>query len=151
VYACAGDDEWCVVTIRGQGDVQKAAAVTGGAPLAEWLAGQSPRAAMAALQAAGVPAGAMLRVSELPDFDYYTGRRYFRDVTHPHMKHPFKVEAAPILSERLPDPPERPAPLMGEHSAEIMRIDLGLSEADVSRFVEAKTLEQFKMPEEATS
>ncbi len=151
IYPCAGDDEWCVVTIRDQADMQRAATVTGGAPLGDWLAARSPREAMAALQEAGVAAGAMLRVSELPDFGYYVRRRFFRDADHPHMMHPFKVEAAPILSQRLPDPPERPAPLMGEHSAEIMRNDLGLTDADIERLIEAKVLEQFKMPEESAA
>jgi crotonobetainyl-CoA:carnitine CoA-transferase CaiB-like acyl-CoA transferase len=148
VYACAGDDEWCVVTIRDAKDMAAVAAVTEGAPLADWLRHQSPRDAMAALQRAGVPAGAMLRVAELPDFEYYAKRRFFRDASHPHIARVFKVEAAPVLSERLPDPPDEPAPLMGEHSTEIMRRDLGLSEAETARLIEAKILEQFRMPAE---
>jgi crotonobetainyl-CoA:carnitine CoA-transferase CaiB-like acyl-CoA transferase len=148
VYQCAGDDEWCVVTIRNSKDAQAVAAVTGGAPLADWLRHQPPRDAMSALQAGGVPAGAMLRVTDLPAFDYYAKRRFFRDATHPHIAHPFEVEAGPVWSERLPNPPERPAPLMGEHSAEILRIELGLSEADIARLIEAKIVEQFKMPQE---
>jgi crotonobetainyl-CoA:carnitine CoA-transferase CaiB-like acyl-CoA transferase len=138
VYPCAGDDEWCVVTIRDDRDKQAVAAMTGGAPLADWLRHRSPGDAMAALQAGGVSAGAMLRVAELPAFDYYVKRRFFRDAAHPHIADSFKVEAAPVRSERLPDPPERPAPLMGEHSAEILRAELGLSEAELARLVEAK-------------
>ncbi|MDO7841758.1 CaiB/BaiF CoA-transferase family protein [Sphingomonas immobilis] len=151
VYPCHGDDEWCVVTIRDQADMQAVATVTGGVPLAEWLAGQAPREAAAVLQTAGVPAGAMLRVSELPGFDYYEARHYFREVTHPHMKRAFKVETTPIVSERLPDPPERPAPLMGEHSAKILREDLRLSDAEIERLIAANVLEQFKMPEETAA
>jgi crotonobetainyl-CoA:carnitine CoA-transferase CaiB-like acyl-CoA transferase len=151
VYPCAGDDEWCVVTLRGTADQQAVAGVTGGATLKAWLAGQSPRDAMVALQSAGVPAGAMLRVSELPEFDYFVKRRFLRDTSHPHLEHPYKIEVAPILSERMPDPPEQPAPLLGEHSAEIMRQDLGLADAEIARLMEQKILEQFTFPQEATA
>ena len=148
IYPCAGDDDWCVVTLRHDADREAALKVSGGLPLGAWLATQEPRAAMVALQQAGVPAGAMLRVSELPEFDYYPKRRYFREVSNPHMRFPFTVEAAPILSQRLPDPPEAPAPLMGEHTARIMRDELGLAEAEIARLIEAGVLEQYKMPEE---
>ena len=150
VYPCAGDDEWCVVTLRHEADRVAAMRVTGGRPLGEWLAGQEPRVAMAALQAAGVPAGAMLRVADLPDFDSYQRRHFFREVSHPHMRRPFKIEAAPIRSERLPDPPETPAPLLGEHTAQIMRDELALGEAEIARLIEAGVLEQYILPERAS-
>ena len=151
VYACAGDDEWCVVTIRNEADERAVAGVTGGVPLSDWMANQPPQAAMEALQAAGVPAGAMLRVSELPEYDYYVARRFFREATHPHMQHPFTVEAAPIRSERLQDPPDAPAPLLGEHTAEILRERLGLDPSAIDALAEAKVLEVFRMPEPTTS
>jgi crotonobetainyl-CoA:carnitine CoA-transferase CaiB-like acyl-CoA transferase len=151
VYQCQGDDEWCVVTIRDADDELAVARVTGGLPLPDWIMKQSSAEAMEALQEAGVPAGAMLRVSELPSFEYYVKRGFFRDARHPHMAEPFTVEAAPIKAERLPDPPDRPAPLLGEHSAELMRERLGLSDADIDALVEGRIVEQFRMPEKETA
>ena len=151
VYRCAGDDEWCVVTVRGPADAEAAAAVTGGRPLAEWLLEQSPHDAMAALQAAGVPAGAMLRVLDLPYFDYYVRRGFFRDVVHPHIAEPFKIEAAPIRSERLPDPPDAPAPLMGEQTLAIARSDLGLAPAEIERLVGGGVLEHYQFATETSA
>jgi crotonobetainyl-CoA:carnitine CoA-transferase CaiB-like acyl-CoA transferase len=148
VYACAGDDEWCVVTQRDTADAARIASVTGGLALAEWLAARSPKAAMVALQAAGVPAAAMLRVSELPDFPYYVERRLFRDAHHPHITRPFKVEAAPVRSKRLPDPPEHPAPLMSEQTVMIASVDLGLSADRIDQLVAGHVLEPFTMPED---
>jgi hypothetical protein len=78
VYACAGDDAWCVVTIRGPADEQAASRATGGVPLSDWCLGETATAAAEKLQAAGVAAGAMLRVSELPGFGYYQERQLFR-------------------------------------------------------------------------
>ena len=146
VYACTGDDQWCAVTVRDPADEQAVARVTGGMPLSDWIKDQSPHAAMVALQAVGVPAGAMLRVSELPAFAYYRERRFFREAIHPHMADPFVVEAAPIRSERLPDPPDQPAPLLAEHTTDIMRDRLGLGPEEISGLIEAGVLEQFNMP-----
>lgn len=148
VYPCAGDDEWCVVTIRNAADEATVAQVTGGLPLAEWLATRTPHDAMDMLQAAAIPAGAMLRVSELPTFDYYSERRFFRTAVHPHLDEPFTVEDAPVVAGRLRNPPDRPAPLLGEHTAEVVREKLGLADADISDLLEAGILEQFVLPQE---
>ncbi|MFM9776377.1 hypothetical protein ACKI1Z_42700, partial [Streptomyces galilaeus] len=75
VYACTGKDEWCAVTIATP--AQRAAlrslldAPTALEPVLEpalrtWLAARPPLDAARTLQAAGIPAGAMLRVVELP-------------------------------------------------------------------------------------
>jgi hypothetical protein len=150
VHACAGDDEWCVVTIRDAADTAIIADVTGGRPLGDWLAGQSARTAMETLQAAGIAAGAMLRVSELPTFDYYVERGFFRTAKHPHMSEVLTVERAPIRAAALPDPLEIPAPLLGEHTTELMIERLGLDREAVAALIEGGALEQFKMPEEMT-
>ena len=97
---------------------------------------------MERLQQAGVAAGAMLRVSELPEFEYYAARRFFRAAAHPHLAEPFIVEAAPVPSERLPDPPDRPAPLLGEHTAEVLREWLGMDDGEINALLTERVLEQ---------
>ncbi|MET0138079.1 MAG: CaiB/BaiF CoA-transferase family protein, partial [Sphingobium sp.] len=149
IYRCAGDDEWCVVTIRHAEDERAAMEVTEGQPLSDWLAVRDPRDAMSRLQAAGVAAGAMLRVSELPNFDYYRERRFFRSVRHPHIANPFIVEDGPVRSERLPAPPQNAAPLLGEHSVTLMQERLGLAEAEIEALLAARVLEQYRAPERA--
>jgi crotonobetainyl-CoA:carnitine CoA-transferase CaiB-like acyl-CoA transferase len=93
------------------------------------------------LQEAGVPAGPMLRVSELPQFAYFRERGLFREAKHPWIQAPFLLEGGPVRSERLLDPPQRPAPLAGEHSVEIVRTRLGLANDEITRLIEAKVLE----------
>ena len=149
LYRCAGDDEWCVVSIRGEADRSAMLSVTGGEDIGTWLAGQDSRAAMEALQAAGVPAGAMLRVSELPEFDYYVERGSFRGVIHPHRSEPHFAETAPVRSQRMPDPPEIPAPLPGEHTEEVVREILGFDHARIQELIANGALEQFAMPDRA--
>lgn len=151
VYRCEGEDEWCVVTIQNEAHELAVASVIEGRPLSDWMAERSPHAAMEALQAKGVPAGAMLRVSELPAFEYYLERRFFREAKNPYMAAPFMVEAAPIRSEKLLDPPDGPAPLLGEHTSTILQERLGLAPSAIDALVETKALEIFKMPETASS
>lgn len=164
VYACAGDDDWCVVTVRGDADWQALCRIIerpdlGSDPeiadcagrdgqraridraLGDWLAARRPYDAAKLLQEAGVPAGPMLRVSELPQFAYFRERGFFREASHPWIQASFLLEGGPVRSERLLDPPQRPAPLAGEHSVEIVRTRLGLSIEETVRLTEAKVLE----------
>ncbi|EIV91534.1 CaiB/BaiF CoA-transferase family protein [Frankia sp. QA3] len=155
VFPTAGDDDWCVVTVRGDDDWQALCRVLDrddlatepaltsadgratardriDATLVDWLARHDAVEAMNLLQAAGIPAGAMLRVSELPSFPYYAERRLFRLSGHPHIRQTFYLENAPVRSGRLPDPPDNPAPLLGEHTEQILRETLGLTEAETA-------------------
>lgn len=164
VYACDGDDEWCVVSVRGDADFKALCEVIGAhdlladarlstaagrvaerdridAIVGDWLRTRSPRVAAEALQAAGVPAAPMLRVIELPDFDYFRERGIFKLVQHPRLAEAFHVESWPVKSTRLPEPPNEPAPLIGEHSRQILRERLGMSEEAIDALVEAKVIE----------
>ncbi len=142
VYACAGDDNWCVVTIRGKADRLAIARVTGDAPLEQWLAGMPPVAAMERLQEAGVAAGAMLRTSELPDFAYYKARGFFRTTRHPHIADPVLMENAPARSATLPDPPDGAAPLLGQHTRDLLHERLALDEAEIAGLLAENVVEQ---------
>ncbi|WP_374215816.1 CaiB/BaiF CoA transferase family protein [Frankia sp. AiPs1] len=160
VFPTAGDDDWCVVTVRGNDDWQALCRVLGrpdlatepaltsangragardriDAALTDWLAQHSVVEAMTRLQAAGIPAGAMLRVSELPSFPYYAQRGVFRLSGHPHIRQTFYLENAPVHSDRLPDPPDNPAPLLGEHTEQILRAELGLTDAETAELLSA--------------
>ncbi|WP_425229993.1 CoA transferase [Sphingomonas sp.] len=145
VYRCAGDDEWCVVTVRDTGDWLKLAGVIGytdaavlntpdarrGAKvaidqvLAGWLAERPSADVMIVLQAAGVPAARMLRVADLPDFTYYRQRELFRVEQHPYLEEDVVAERWTGKGEGGLEAPRNAAPLMGEHSASVVRDWLG--------------------------
>ncbi|WEK44433.1 MAG: CoA transferase [Candidatus Sphingomonas colombiensis] len=94
LLACAGDDEWCVVTIRDDADRAALGAVAGGAGRAaaeRWAAAHAPGEAMALLQAAGIPAGAMVRVIDMPESPQYQALGTFRAARHPLIATPFMV------------------------------------------------------------
>lgn len=163
VFPCAGDDEWCVVTVRHDADwlalcgvierpdlagdpalasraSRDAARERIDAALRDWLGARSPIDAMERLQAGGVPAGAMLRVAELPDFAYFRRRGLFREARHPMIAEPFMLETRPVRSSNLPDAPDGLAPLMGEHSAEVVREWLGLDEEEIAALIDTDIL-----------
>ncbi len=130
VFACAGEDEWCVVTPRDDADRQRLAAVIGPQSLAEWLAERNPQEAAEALQAAGVPAAPMLRAADLADHPYYTARGLFRSEPHDLLPEPMTAERRPAIWPAIPDADGRPAPLMCQDTYAVMQDWLDLTEAE---------------------
>lgn len=136
VLPAAGDDAWCVVSVEGEPSWRALADLFGTSgdrstmthELKRWVIERSPADAAGSLQAAGIAAAPMLRISELVDFPYFRERRVFREDVHPHLADPV-VSFAPVWADgRAP----RPAPLMGEQSAEILIDWLGLEQTDIA-------------------
>jgi crotonobetainyl-CoA:carnitine CoA-transferase CaiB-like acyl-CoA transferase len=111
------------------------------AELVCWLQERTASEAMETLQQAGIPAGRMKRVSDLPEFAAYRERQTFRMETHPYLPDPFVSEALIAKSERLAPPPTRAAPLAGEHSAEVMEEWLGMASAEIDTLVQHGVIE----------
>ena len=157
VFPCAGDDEWCVVTVRGDQDWQALAPFIGLAQdpafahragrlarrddiegaLKLWLATQSPMQAMNVLQAAGVPAAAMLRVSEMLTFPYFVEREFFRETHHPALSVSLPMETRSARSTNWLDSEQKPAPFMGEQSADILHEWLGMPAEEIDELLDA--------------
>jgi crotonobetainyl-CoA:carnitine CoA-transferase CaiB-like acyl-CoA transferase len=99
--------------------------------LIDWLRDRSPIAAMRALQAAGVPAGAMLRLPELLTDPHLLARGAFSD-----LKHNFLAANLPATTRvghfsSITDPPMRQAPLAGEQTRDICRNVLGMTDVEI--------------------
>jgi len=96
---------------------------------------------MEILQRAGVPAGVVECAEDQICRDQQLKHRGFiKEVDHPaagkylHCGQPMKLSETPAL-------PSRYAPLLGEHTDEIMRDILGMSTEEISRLKEEKVLE----------
>jgi crotonobetainyl-CoA:carnitine CoA-transferase CaiB-like acyl-CoA transferase len=162
LYRCAGDDDWCVVDIRGQADWVRLCDVMGRPELVAryrdagarvehrdqvdeivqaWIGALPAREAMVRLQAAGVPAGMMLRVEDLPSDEHLVARRLFDLLDQPQIASPLTVERGPAHFTGLADPPQRPAPRIGEHTRQICTMLLGMSDRQVDDLLAAHVLE----------
>jgi crotonobetainyl-CoA:carnitine CoA-transferase CaiB-like acyl-CoA transferase len=125
VHPCAGDDEWCVITVRDDtdwgllrdvlGDPEWAReedlATTAGrvarraeidAHLTAWTARRPPREATHQLQSEGVPAAFMQRADEYEDDPHLVAREFLVGMEQPGME--------PMLVENGPCPRSRPHP-----------------------------------------
>ena len=158
VYPCAGDDEWCVISIRTDADWGSATAVFGMPELADddrfttgearvahrsellarvsaWTRTRSPLQVAEALQSAGVPAGQMNRPPDILEDPQLLVRKVFSDMTHPLFDHPLPAETGPAPFRHIPPAPQRPAPLPGQDTREICHKILGMSVDETERLI----------------
>jgi crotonobetainyl-CoA:carnitine CoA-transferase CaiB-like acyl-CoA transferase len=161
VFRAAGDDEWCVITIESGADWRLLCDVMDYAEGADfdtpakrlaardaissqveaWLATRTPREAAETLQAAGIAAAPMLRLAELPDFPYYRDRQFYRIEDHRWLKEDVIGESYVVKTDDLPAPGNRPAPLSGEQSEEVIADWLGLDDRQITALKDAAILE----------
>jgi crotonobetainyl-CoA:carnitine CoA-transferase CaiB-like acyl-CoA transferase len=160
---CAGDDEWCVVNVRSdaewqrlrkaigdpewaadpaldtaEGRIARRAAIDEG--LTAWTSARDPREVMETLQAAGVPAGIVAHPGHHLSDPQLLHRGYPKLVVQPEYES-ILVEGPPFLGSDLPEPVIAPAPKLGEHTRDVAREILGLSDAEIQALVDAGVLE----------
>ena len=161
-YPCAGNDQWCAIAVETDAQWQALRRVLG-APawaldpaldtaagrlarreqideaIAVWTRTRTPHEAMAELQAAGVPAGAVQRSSDLLQDPQLRHRGFFRAHAHtemgevPYEGHQFRIAG-------YDSGPRFAAPCLGEHSFEVMRDFLGMSEEEIAEVAAAGAL-----------
>lgn len=160
VFSCAGDDEWCAITVRDDRDWRALCSAIGlddlladpdladrsgranareriNEAVRQWTSQHPPARVMNILQKAGVPAGMMLRVGQLPQWDYFREQFLFREMHQPGETEPVMVDAVPIRSLRLAETPLRPAPQMGQHSADVLHEVLNFSAEDIAHLIDS--------------
>ena len=160
-YPCAGDDRWIVVVVSDDSEWLNLCGVLGQKDWAEdarflsslgrlrhreELDGMMAEATavwdglrlMEALQAAGVPAGAVLDSKDLL-FDPHLRERQFYEVVHHHPSTempPLPYAGRPWKMSETPAVRPKAAPLMGEHNEFVLRELLGLTLGEVTRLEE---------------
>ncbi|WP_204080416.1 CoA transferase [Mycobacterium riyadhense] len=159
VYPCAGDDEWCVISIRSDDEWRCATSVFGQPQLADdprfatnqsrvahraelmtlvstWTGARSPVQAAEALQSAGVPAGPMNRPPDILEDPQLIDRKLLADMVHPLIARPLPAETGPAPFRQIPSAPQRPAPQPGQDTWEICRRLLGMSPDETARLID---------------
>lgn len=154
VYPSAGEDEWITITVRSDEEWRALARLIGGPELASdarlatllgrrrrhdeldaliaaWTRERESREVMEQLQALGVAAGMVHRGDTLLEDPQLVERGFWEPVDHPaaglipHLSRPFKLS-------RTPGWTPRPAPMLGEHTEEVLRDVAGLSESEIA-------------------
>lgn len=121
VFPCAGDDRWIAISLRDARDAAACARILGTADPAALPAATRAHEAhslMRALQAAGVPAGAVQTSAEVLADPQLRHRAHVAALPHAEMglSH---YNALPFTMDGLPRHPRRAAPLLGEHTTAI--------------------------------
>lgn len=163
VFQAGGEDQWCVVTVRDDDDWHRLSSIIDDplfkdtatatrpgrlarraeldARLGQWIAGQDAETVARTLQGAGVPAARMLRVPEQPEYPYYIERGLFRVDHDDLLPDPLVIERRPAIWNTIPDADNRPAPLMGQDTFDVVRDWLGLEDAEIDRLAAEGVLE----------
>jgi crotonobetainyl-CoA:carnitine CoA-transferase CaiB-like acyl-CoA transferase len=166
VYPCAGNDEWCVITVGDDegwlrlrevmGDPEWAAAPELAkaegrianrqeldARVAAWTAGRGPRELMEKLQAAGVPAAMMMRPPGDHEEDpHLQARSIYREIEQPGLG-TVRMDDGPFRARGLAPISIGPAPYSGEHTRELCLELLGMTDAEVDALVVVGALQEF--------
>jgi crotonobetainyl-CoA:carnitine CoA-transferase CaiB-like acyl-CoA transferase len=146
VYPCAGEDEWCVISLRDDSDRKGLAAAMNGATLPEdradlvdavsaWTSRMDKRAVADALQRLGVPAAPMNRAVDVLADPALVHRKLFTDMVHPLFDNPMPTETSPSRYSHMPRSELRPAPMAGEHTREICQKLLALNTDEIDGLI----------------
>jgi crotonobetainyl-CoA:carnitine CoA-transferase CaiB-like acyl-CoA transferase len=98
--------------------------------LQEWCRARTAEQIVDRLWDAGVPVGKVMQPHHQPDLAQLAHRTFFEEMEHP-VAPPSRYSTLPMRFSNGPDRLHtRPAPLLGEHNAELLR-ELGLSDAAI--------------------
>ncbi len=155
VFACREPDRWVAVRIGSDGQWQRLRSVIGSpawsldpaldraagrsgradhidAGLGSWFADRDQKEALAALRSAGVEAEPVVHAYDVDHDAQMNARSFWEEVTHPVVG-PTRFPGWPMrFSTRSGPWYRRPAPLLGEHTVEVLA-GLGLSDTDLER------------------
>lgn len=160
---CAGEDEWCAVTVRSDEEWAGLRRAMGDP---EWARDPEldtkkgriarreeldraldaftqklpPQEVMETLQAHGVPAGVLCHGGHHMGDPHLAERGYAKLVDQPELG-ALLFEGPPFLGSDLPEPIETPAPRLGEHTRAIASELLGLADDEIERLVAEGVLE----------
>jgi crotonobetainyl-CoA:carnitine CoA-transferase CaiB-like acyl-CoA transferase len=106
----------------------------------EWTASQKAEELMNRLQEAGVPAGVVHTSEDVLDHDVHLkARGYYVYLDHAETGKA-AYDGSPFKMSRTPGGPERPAPLLGEHTMYVAKDIIGLGDDEIADLVANQVL-----------
>jgi crotonobetainyl-CoA:carnitine CoA-transferase CaiB-like acyl-CoA transferase len=129
---CLGRTDWSARAELARAPGRKAAEDELEEGVAAWTRRHGDQEGAELLQAAGVPAGALLTVDRLVADPHFVARGSFVRVDREYVgEHPIQRTWARFSV--TPDRIERPAPTLGQHTNEVLRELLGVPDDDLAR------------------
>jgi crotonobetainyl-CoA:carnitine CoA-transferase CaiB-like acyl-CoA transferase len=153
-YRCAGDDQWCAISVRDDDDWAALCQLIGRPELARdsrfagndgrrahhdeldaiiggWTATLTKYAVMERVQGAGVPAGAVFDARDLNLDPHLRARGFLETVSYPPERGigTRQIIGRPWRLDKTPLAARGPAPALGEHNREVLEGILGYGEA----------------------
>jgi crotonobetainyl-CoA:carnitine CoA-transferase CaiB-like acyl-CoA transferase len=115
------------------------------AKLAEWTAARTSREVMDRLQARGIPAGIVAHARHHMEDPHLAERGYLRPIEQKPLGR-IVLEGPAFRGSDLAGPIVRPAPMLGEHTREVCRELLELSDPEIDRLIAEGALEEWTPP-----
>ena len=112
--------------------------------ISAWVAERDKYTAMREFCEAGVPASAVLDTNELYENPHLVERGFVHEVEHPELGKIRLLGWAPRMSES--DVPIKAAPILGQHSREVVGQDLGLTDDDIDSLLADGVIRGQKAP-----
>jgi benzylsuccinate CoA-transferase BbsF subunit len=154
VYPCLGDDMWLAISVSSDAEWQALCQTIDRPDLAQaarfmtvidrhahqeeldtiltaWTQTQDHYHAMHLLQSHGIPAGAVLKGSEIITDPHLLARGFWDEVDHPEVG-VYRQISTPWQLSKNPRRPARPSPSLGEHNHYVLGNLLGLSAQDIA-------------------
>ena len=142
VFACAGEERYLALAAETDAHRTALADLLGAESLDDWCRRQDAFAAARQLQAAGVPAHAVLRPSDLYEDEQLAQRGFFVTLNHPVMG-PTPYDGPATVFSRTPARLRSPAPCLGQHNDQVLAELLGLVPAEIAELRTAGALGRF--------
>lgn len=129
----AGDSRFCTHELR----VQNRDALD--EIISEWTRQKAPYEVVNILQAVGVPSGPVLNSKTLHEDPHILDRGCFVPIEHPAMGIDVAV-GAPWRFSETPAGPVRRAPILGEHTTQVLKNVLNKSDKEIDVLIKAKAI-----------
>jgi len=155
VFPCDGEEQWVAIAVPGDAEWIRFCKATGKeewlqdrfAALAarkknedelerlvgEWTSQHHPDEVVRRLQSAGIPSGKVATALDLLKDPQLVHRTHFGKLVHEEIGE-YTYERSAIRFTEAVHPPQLPAPLLGEHTGEVLDM-LGYSDDDIAAFL----------------